>query len=289
MTDTKASRSPEDAAFRLVMIGGGLSVVYWVIIRQLGSSGLALMMAMGLFALLGGLAMWMVLRGQFVTCCGLLAYLVAVEPALRGSARKLPYLSLEYLIILVAVVAVFQRKAPLRLPTLFLSLYLLLEIAGNGAAASGEDARWMIIMTGARLGLFLLLLRSRLRPADTIWVLAAYIAGTLGMAAMGLQGAFDAETEWTAQSNSRAAGGFGPNQVAGLLALGAFATVFLADIDRRPWPRLAYLGLVGVQVLAALLTFTRGGSVILGLGLLLYVLMLLGCGRISVAVVGMAV
>lgn len=287
--DTKANRSPEDAAFRLALIGGGMSVVYWMMIRQLGSSGLALAMAMGLFVLVGGLAMWMVLRGQFATCCGLLAYLVAVEPAMRGHARKLPYLSLEYLIILVAVVAVLQRKAPLRLPTLFLSLYLLLEIAGNGAAASSEDARWMVVMTGARLGLFLLLVRSKLSPADTIWVLAAYIAGTLGMAAMGLQGAFNTDIQWTAQSNSRAAGGFGPNQVAGLLALGAFATVFLADIDRRLWPRVAYLGLVGVQVLAALLTFTRGGSVILGLGLMLYVLMLLACGRISVAVIGLGV
>lgn len=287
VTDKAANRTPEDTAFRLTLMGGGLSVAFWMIIRQLGGSGLAMAMAMALFGSLGGLALWMALRSRYAVCCGLLAYLVAVEPAMRGSARKLPYLSLEYLIILAAVIAVLQRKAPLRLPTLFLCLYLLLEIAGHGAAASGEDARWMVVMTGARLGLFLLALRSHLRPAQTIWVLAAYIAGTLGMAAMGLQGAFDTETQWTAQSNTRAAGGFGPNQVAGLLALGAFATVFLADIDRRWWPRLAYLGLVGVQVLAALLTFTRGGSVILALGLMLYVLMLFACGRISVAVLGM--
>jgi O-antigen ligase len=81
----------------------------------------------------------------------------------------------------------------------------------------------------------------------------------------------------------------GPNQIAGLLALGAFAAMFLADVDHRSGPRLFYLALTGVQVLAALLTFTRGGSAILVLGIVFYVVVLMLSGRVSVAVVGAGV
>jgi O-antigen ligase len=109
------------------------------------------------------------------------------------------------------------------------------------------------------------------------------------MTAMGLQGAFTAGEQWTPQSNGEAAGGMGPNQVAGLLALGAFTALFLSDLERRLWARLLYLGLAGVQVLSAVLTFTRGGSVILAIGLVLYASILLACRRVSVAVIGMGV
>lgn len=279
----------EDLAARMALGGGALSVAFWMLVRLAGNSGAGRMLALGLFLCLAGLAAWSALHRRYAACCCALAYLTAVEPATRGYAKKLPYLSLEYLILLIAVLVVLQRRASLRLPTLLLSLYFLLEAIGLAASANGEDGRWMVVMTGARLGLFLLLLRSRLGVPETVAILGAYVAGTLAMASMGLHGAFSSVTEWTEQSNASAAGGFGPNQVAGLLALGAFASVFLADLDRRWWARLAYLALCGVQVLSALLTFTRGGSVILALGLMLYVSMLLACGRVSVAVAGLAV
>lgn len=269
------------------LLGGGGSVLFWLGIRHAGASGAARLLALAAFGVLAGFILWSILKRRFAACCYGVAYLAAVEPAFRGYGKGVPYLAAEYLFILVAFLAVLQRRAPLRLPTLFLSLYVLLELSGVGVTAKGDEGRWMMVMTTARLGLFLLFQRAYLGPTEMLRVLSAYVAGTLAMAAMGLQGAFAIDEQWTAQSNSEAAGGMGPNQVAGLLALGAFTALFLADLERRLWGRMIYLGMAGAQVLSAVLTFTRGGSVILALGLILYVTILLACRRISVALIGM--
>lgn len=291
MVAQAAKKEPgsENMILRQMVFGGGGSVLFWLFVRHAGASGAARLLALGAFGVLAAFILWNILKRHYATCCCGVAYLAAVEPAFRGYAKGLPYLSAEYLFILVAGLAVLQRRAPLRLPTLLLSLYVLLELSGAGVTAKGDEGRWMMVMTTARLSLFLLIQRAYLTPTEMLRVLASYVAGTLAMAAMGLQGAFTAGEQWTAQSNSEAAGGLGPNQVAGLLALGAFTALFFADLERRPWARLLYLGLAGGQVLSAVLTFTRGGSVILAIGLVLYVSILLACHRVSVAVIGMAV
>lgn len=286
-----ARRAPDayQELMRFMLLASVSSVGLWMVVRQLGPKGLGRWLTVFLFLGLAGLAFWSALSRRRLTCCYALAYLTAVEPAIRGYGKSLPYLSLEYLILLIGVITLLQRRAPLRLPTLLLGLYFLMEVVGALAAANQEDARWMTIMTGARLGLFLIIQRTELKPEETVRVVGCYVAGTLAIAAMSLSGALQADTTWSTQSNYRAAGGFGPNQVAGLLALGAFGGIFLADVDPRPWARLAYLGSAGVMVLSALFTFTRGGSVILVLGILFYVTVLALSRRISGAVLGAAI
>lgn len=264
------------------------SVSIWMLARQLGQTGLGRWVALGLFLGLAGAALWTAVQRQRLVCCYLLAYLTAIEPAVRGYARQLPYLSLEYLLVLIGGLTLLQRRAPLQLPTLLWGLYFVLEVAGSMAVANPEDARWMVVMTGSRLALFLILQRSGLRPEETVRVMGCYVAGTLAIAAMALSGALSAETTWSTQSNAQASGGFGPNQVAGLLALGAFGAIFLADVDPRTWARGVYLAMGGLMVTAALFTFTRGGSVILALGLFLYVSVLALSRRMSGAVLGAA-
>jgi O-antigen ligase len=273
----------------LLLTCGCVSVLFWQVVRLSGSSGVARMIAAAAFVSIAALVGWSMLRRRFADACCALAYLAAVEPAFRAYAKWLPYLSLEYVIVLCAGLVLLQRRAPLRLPTIFLGLYLVIEIAGMAATANQEDGRWMVVMTAARLGLFLIFARAHLHTKSTLRVLSVYVSGTIAMASLALSGALGADVQWTTQSNYTAAGGMGPNQIAGLLALGAFAAMFLADVDRRPGPRLFYLALTGTQVLAALLTFTRGGSAILVLGIVFYVSVLLLSGRVSVAVAGAAI
>lgn len=279
---------PYRQLLRFVLITSLLSVCAWSLTRYLGRGGLGRYTATMIFLALAGTALWALARRRRVDCCCALAYLAAVEPAVRGYGRHLPYLALEYLLILVAVGVVLQRTAPLRYPTFFLGLYLALELSGLMVAANAEDGRWMAVMTAGRLAFFLIIQRAGLTSEQAVRVVATYTAGALAMAAMALQGAVGMEASWSTQSNSMASGGFGPNQVAGLLVLGAFGAIFLADVDPRPIGRFVYLVLAGTMVLAALLTFTRGGSFILILGLMFYAAVLGLSGRLSGALLGAA-
>lgn len=279
---------PHQALMTFALLAVLASGAAWMITRQLGASGLGRYSALGIFLAAAGVAFHGLLTRRRLECCCALAYLTAVEPAVRGYAKGLPYLALEYVLIIVAILTVLQRRAPLRLPTFFLGLYLLLEAAGTLVAAREDDARWMVAMTAGRLALFVVVQRANLGADQALRVVASYMAGAVAMSAMALFGAFASDTRWSTQSNSEAAGGFGPNQVAGLLALGSFAAIFLADVDPRRIGKAFYLGLAGMMVLSALFTFTRGGSVILILGLLLYAVVLGVGGRISGALVGAA-
>lgn len=267
-----------------LLLWGTVSVGLWQAVQHGGGAGKAV--GSGIFALLSFLTLAQVLRRQYFATFCLLAYMAATEPALRGYGERLPYLTLEYVAILSAFFAMLQRRAKVRLPVVFLSLYVLVEVAGVAIAADNEDARWMTVMTGAMLAYMLIAQRTDLRPEHTLRVLATFVAGTLAISAMALQGSFKQEVEWTTQSNWTSSGGFGPNQAGMLMAFGAFACILLADIERKWLSRSLYLMLAAVQTLAALLTFTRGAGYLLAAGLFVYVLILLAQGRFSVALLG---
>lgn len=270
-----------------LLFWGSLSVGLWQAIQHGGGAGEAI--GSGLFALLSCMAVWKTLSRRYLAAFCILAYMASCEPALRGYGDRLPYLTLEYVVVICAFFALLQRRAKLRLPVIFMSLYVLVEVAGMAIAADNEDARWMTVMTGAMLGYMVIAQRTDLSPQNTLRVLATFVCGTLAIAVMALQGSFKEDVQWSTQANWTTSAGFGPNQAGMLMAFGAFACVILADVEKRGLARLLYLMVAAVQTVSALLTFTRGAGYILVAGVAIYTVLLLLQGRISVAVLGGAV
>lgn len=105
-----------------------------------------------------------------------------------------------------------------------------------------------------------------LSVAPALW---AYVAPVLGIAALALDSVRSlTATDFFDDSNLRSAGGFGPNQVSAALGLGALFLVLLALRERRPALQI-FAVVLGLWFTAqAMLTFSRGGVVNLGVALL---------------------
>lgn len=97
-----------------------------------------------------------------------------------------------------------------------------------------------------------------LMPIVGTFTLAAYSTLTAGQLSFGNF------------ANFVTSGGYGPNQVSGILGLGVFLSLILAIQIHDPWLRPAYLGLAAILCFQAILTFSRGGvfNVIIAMSLM---------------------
>ena len=100
-------------------------------------------------------------------------------------------------------------------------------------------------------------------------ILMAVAAPIVGLATLALYSLMAAgRIQFTTESNPAAAGGFGPNQVSQILGLGVLCCWLLAiGFERRRLMRLAFTVLFVWFLSHALLTFSRGGVYLAGLGI----------------------
>lgn len=119
---------------------------------------------------------------------------------------------------------------------------------------------------------FCLLFCSNLRLSiRELWrVLIAFVAPLCGVAAVTVVSSYLRQVRFTTNSNFQTSGGFGPNQVASSLALGALMVVLIVLLGRMQWKLRALLTLLaGLLVVQSSMTFSRGGIIASAASLLL--------------------
>lgn len=217
-----------------------------------------------------------IVRRQFTFAWGLTAFLCALEPAFRAHAPVLPYLSLDYVLLgcgaLTFVLSRPRSRAP-SLPGIAYGIYVALEIAGCVSAETWDGARAIVLPSLLMLVFVLNSARTRLTASGTTFVLASYVAGAVTLTGFALRSYVSADVTWGRQSNLEAAGGMAPNHISILLSVAVFACVVLSE-DAKRIQRIVILGVATVLGSLMVLTFSRGGTVIVLGALLLYYVVL---------------
>jgi O-antigen ligase len=207
------------------------------------------------------------------------AYIAGAEVLWRMSHATLPWEFGKFGVAAVLGVAVVrgQRWRDGATPLLYFGL-LVPSAFITIAQMSPTDAREQLSFNLA--GPFALAVSAwfcqtlELTPAQRLRLYACMIAPAIGVAAVATHGITSASIiEFNTESNRATSGGFLPNQVSAVLALGAMMAGLLALSASTGWLLRALMTavLVGLATQSAL-TFSRGGLYMTGAGLALAVL-----------------
>lgn len=249
-----------------------ISGLLWLLIGETSGSSFG--------ALLGVVTMGTVIlilpllfaQRQLVPGLIVLAYLAAVQPAIRVYIPTLRYNILEYTLPLsVFFILAQRRKFILTLPTFLYMMYLGLEIIGVINAERLDIVRAVLFSSST---LFLILLvadQIKLNDQQMTHIWQGYLVGVLSILVLVARILFsDAVITWTTASNSQVSAGMGPNQVSFLLSVGVFLALVLGD-RATGQGRWVYRLLAGIFAYFMILTFSRGGLYIaMGATLLYY-------------------
>ena len=278
--------------FAIVTCGGALS---GLVVPSLGPlrQPILVLVFLGLCAKLFTL----VIRRQFTFAWGLSAFLCATEPAFRVYARVLPYLALDYVLLgsgVLTFVLLRPKKIAQWLPAVAYGIYIALEITGSVTASSWNGARGIVLPSLLMLVFVLNSGRVRFTPSAMTFVLASYIAGAVTLTGFALRSYLAGNITWGTQSNFDASGGMPPNHISILLSVAVFACIVLSE-DAARIQRMIILGIATVLGSLMVLTFSRGGTVILVGSLLLYYIVIRKTSRrtivglVAIAVIGLVV
>lgn len=120
----------------------------------------------------------------------------------------------------------------------------------------------MFHLSGPIAAAFCILFCANLRLSiPELWrTVAAFSAPLCGVAAVTVASSYLREVRFTTESNFETSGGFGPNQVASSLALGALMLAMTVLLARSPGKlRAALTVLAALLVVQSAMTFSRGG------------------------------
>jgi len=103
-------------------------------------------------------------------------------------------------------------------------------------------------------------------PAGEMWrASVAFAAPLCGVLVVTVRSSYMQEVRFGTESNFQTSGGFGPNQVASSLAMGALLLLMGAVLGRTGWKQRAMLlGLAAAFTVQSAMTFSRGGVLSLG-------------------------
>jgi O-antigen ligase len=302
MTRNAPSRSRPAPA----LVPGSLNFNRLVVVTCIGAlSGLAIpslgplrqpVLVLVFFALCAKLFS-LIVRRQFTFAWGLTAFLCATEPAFRVYARVLPYLSLDYVLLgsgALTFVLLRPRKNTHWLPAIAYGIYIALEITGSVSADSWGGVRAIVLPSLLMLMFVMNSGKVRFAPSGTTFVLASYVMGAVTLTGFALRSYLAGNIAWGTQSNFEASGGMPPNHISMLLSVAVFACVVLSE-DAKRIQRIMILGTATVLGSLMVLTFSRGGTVILLGSLLLYYVILRQTSRrtilvlVAIAVMGLVI
>lgn len=251
------------------------SVLFWLFMGAFSDSTIATSLGV---LVIGGVVLlspFLFARRQLIAGLTVLAYLAAVQPAIRAYIPALRYNILEYTITLsVFFILTQRRKLLLSIPTFFYLLYLGLELIGIVNAERFDIMRGVFLSS---FTLFLILLISdqiKLLPEhlDCLW--QGYLVGSVSILFLLARILFSDEViTWTTASNLQISAGMGPNQISFLLSIAIFICLVLGD-KASSQGRWVYRLLAGVLAYFMILTFSRGGLYIVSGAILLYYLFL---------------
>lgn len=248
-----------------------LSSLFWMIVGSTG--GLGRLLGCGVVVGLAGLALFeaVVRSGTLVP----LGYLCATQPLIRMYLKAIGYLCIEYLVVALAAATFLKYRVRGRGCIVLLGIYMVIELADLPRAIapthySDNVTRGVVWQSAALLGMLMIAARSDWSMPATRAVLRSYLVGTVTLGMIVLTSVLTGNVRWSEAANFQASAGMGPNQVGDLLASGAFAALVAAECARSRAMRVTAFGLVGLQALASLLTFTRGAGYALGAVIVLY-------------------
>ncbi|MDX1435521.1 MAG: O-antigen ligase family protein [Anaerolineales bacterium] len=258
--------------FKSLLWLAAASIAYWIAIAVLpaGSDLLGL-------GLVGGLVFLItrhLIRRQFVEGLAMIAYLAAVQPAIRLYIPQLPYLFLDYAFVIWALMILAPHIDRLKLssPVFWYGLFIVLETLFLLRADSFTFGRTVLIPNITLLLILLIAAQLRLNYADLRRVFIWFLAGAFSIAALAGRIYFSgALVEWSTSSNFDASGGMGPNQVSFLLATAAFICILLGS-EARGWLKIMYWVISFGAAYLMVLTFSRGGIYLLTASVLAYIL-----------------
>ena len=246
-----------------------LSAVFWLLAAIKVMSGLAVS---ALVVVLSAYIVLQFLRLRATSALSALLYLAVMQPAIREYSERLPYLSLEYAIIVFVAAALWasRRQSGMGWAVILGALYLMFDLAGFAQAQAFIYARTVTIPTVAFVGCLALSGRIKLDPALTTKVMRGFLVASLSMGVIVGQIYVQGQgIQWLTGSNFGASGGMGPNHVSLMFALSAFAWV-VAGGQVSSVARPVCWALAAGFTYLMILTFSRGGSYLLALGLTVY-------------------
>ena len=217
-----------------------------------------------------------VVRRQFTRAWGITAFMCALEPAFRAHAPVLPYMALDYVLLATGSLSFMlsrPRKYAQLIPAVAYGTYIALEITGMLWSDSFEEARGIVLPSILMLVFVLNSTRTRFTPSATTYVLASYIAGAVTVTGFALRAYLSGHITWGTQSNTEAAGGMPPNHISVLFSLAVFACILLSENAKRI-QQIILLSTATVLGALMVLTFSRGGTVIVLGALVLYYVVL---------------
>ena len=206
----------------------------------------------------------------------ILPYIIFGEIFVRGHARFLPYLTLQYMYIIAFTILLFQSKltkSTLHLKSVsFLIAFFLVEIlngffASNSAITRGIQINTLALILPVLWGSFYKfspLLLNKLM--DNVRLATIFLAGIVLVAH--LQGKID----YGGVSSSEASNNMAPVQLSGYLGTGAILFLFsiLSPTDKRS-KIIQSITLVFIVTLM-ILTFSRGGIYFIGIITIMYMI-----------------
>ncbi|MDB4906530.1 MAG: O-antigen ligase family protein [Gemmatimonadetes bacterium] len=246
-----------------------LSVVFWVLASTRIMTGLAVT---ALVVLLSAYVVIQFIRQRATSALAAMLYLATMQPAIREYGERLPYLGLEYatLVFVGAALWASRRQSGMGWGALLGVIYLVFEVAGFVQSQALIYARTVTVPTIAFVGCLAMAGRIKLNPALTARVARGFLLGSLSMGAIVAQiYLLGGGIQWLTGSNFGASGGMGPNHVSLMFALSAFAWVVASDrlpAVSRPFCWMLAAGFTYLMIL----TFSRGGSYLLALGLVIF-------------------
>lgn len=250
-----------------------VSGLLWLLIGETSGNSLGTLLGVVTIGIIVVMVPLLFAQRQLVLGMTVLAYLAAVQPAIRAYIPALRYNVLEYTLpISVFFILTQRRKFVLSFPTFFYMMYLGLEIAGVINVERLDIVRAVLF---ASFTLFLILLvadQIKLSDHHMTHIWRGYLVGVLSVLVLVARILFsDAVITWTTASNVQISAGMGPNQVSFILSVGVFLALVLGDrtIGQGRW---VYRLLAGVLAYFMILTFSRGGLYIVTGATLLYYL-----------------
>jgi len=262
--------SPQQRRLVIVTI---VSTLYWLVIATFPNAGGFL--TIGLIGILIIVMIPWLGQRRYTLGFAVIAYLAALQPAIRLYGRSLPYNVLEYLIPFWLVLFIGKQRGRLyaSVPLLLFATYLFIELTGLLVAESLTFGRAVFVPSLVIFCFIFLAAQNSLQRDQLEPILQGYLVGAISLA--GLLGRivfFDETVQWATESNSAASGGMGPNQVTFLLATAIFFILVLSE-NRSTTSRLVYFALAGVLIYLMILTFSRGGLYMLAITVITYYLL----------------
>ena len=273
-TGSDAIRGPAGPQLALgtIAVIGAANAFVWLAVAVLpgpGASGAVFT----LVVLLACSAVYWASRGRSGQSLALVAYLAMVEPAVRRYLPEAPFFSVAYVALAVAGAVLLRHGVGrLTLPAAAMGVYVLLEAAGLMEALNADHARAVLVPSLVTFTLLLSWSGRALTRVSVREILASVLLGALSLVCLLAKALLSGDPiAWASESNFEASGGMGPNQVSLVLAIGGLASAYFARESRGSrlavglfWSTLAVISLLMV------LTFSRGGAIILVLSAALY-------------------